>query len=288
MRILVTGASGFVGAHLCLAAAGAHEVWGLHHATALDLPGVTPVKADLRRGNTTARLRALRPDWVVHAACKIKGPDAAAQSAAMMDTVLGVGLPVLYLSSTVVGWVRPTAYGRARAEDERRLMQSGLPYAILRPSAPYGPRLAHHRPRHTESFHTLAQLVERSPVVPLIGDGAYRRQPVHVRDLAAAALALIDRGGHPTPLEAGGPAPLAFREIVAQIAAAAGTRPRLLPLPKALFVRLAALRPDFEPELIAAVDADELADPGPLRALTGTRPRPFSPVDLLRGPRPGG
>lgn len=280
MRILVTGASGFVGAHLCLAAAGAHEVWGLHHATALALPGVTPVRADLRRGNAIARLRGLRPDWIVHAACKIKGPGAAAASRQMMDTVLSVGAPVLYLSSTVAAWERPTAYGEARRTEERLLRESGLPYAILRPSAPYGPRLAHHRPAHTESFHTLAALVRRSPVVPLIGHGRYRRQPVHVRDLARAALDLLARGGHPAPLDAGGPAPLSFREIIAQIGAAFGRRPLLLPVPKAVFVRLAALRPDFEPALIDAVDTDELADPGPLSALLGWSPRPFSPADL--------
>ena len=280
MRIVVTGASGFVGAHLCLAAAGTHELWGLHHATPLALPGVTPVRVDLRRGSTAARLRALRPDWIVHAACKIKGPDAAASSRALMDTVLAVGAPVLYLSSTVAAWARPTAYGRARAEDEARLATSGLPFAILRPSAPYGPRLAHHQPGHRESFHTLAALVARSPVVPLIGDGHYRRQPVHVDDLARASLGVIARGGHPLPLDAGGPVPMSFRSIIEAIAAAMGRRPRLVPVPKSVFVRLARLRPDFEPELIDAVDTDELADPGPLSALLGWAPRPFAPQAL--------
>lgn len=284
MRLLVTGASGFVGAHFCLQASGRHELIGLHHATALQLPGVQGLRLDLRSPRASAALRALKPDWIVHFAFKVKGAGAADDNRRMMSAVLGAGLPVAYASSTVVHWSRPTAYGAARREDEALLAKSGLPYVILRPSAPFGPPLLHQRPAHQESFQTLARLVRWSPVVPLIGDGRYRRQPVHVRDLAEAFLACMAGAHTGAAFDAGGGEALSFREIIAAIGRAAGRSPRLLPVPKALFVALARRQPNFDPELIDAVDADELADPAPLEAATGLRMRPFSAAaaELLR------
>lgn len=290
MRLLVTGGSSFVGAWFALHAAREHHVLALHHATTLRLPGVTPVRVDLRRKRDAQRIAALDVDAVVHVACKIratgaKGEDPAQAALranrAMMDSVLSLGKPVVYASSTVVHWDQDTPYAQGRREDEARLADSGLPWAVLRPSAPYGPKLASHHPRHRESFHTLVDLVRKSPVVPVIGDGKYRRQPVHVGDFADAILALLaplaDGGSLPDrAFDAGGRQALTFDEIIDTIAAAAHTKVRKLHLPKALFVKLAEHSPDFDPHLIAAVDEDELADPTALQDATGIVMRPFS------------
>ncbi len=276
MRLIVTGGSSFVGAWFALRAAREHDVCALHHATPLALPGVTPVRVDLRRARDIRRLAALDADAVVHLAAKVKGPGAPALNRAMMDAVLALELPVVYASSTVVHWSQRTAYGDSRREDEQRLVDSGLPHAIIRPSAPYGPRLLGHQPGHRESFHTLAALVCRSRVVPVIGDGRYHRQPLHVDDLSAAILALLARGPSGQAVDAGGGDALRFDDIVDTIASAAGRRVAKLHLPKALFTRLARLSADFDPELIAAVDADEQVDNRPLEAATGVHPRRFA------------
>jgi len=292
MRILVTGASSFVGAHIARLAARDHTVLALHHSTPLRLNGVTPVRLDLRRRRTVVALDALAPDAVIHVACRIRvagagDPAEAAvlENRAMMDSVLALGRPVIYASSTVVHWHQDTPYARGRLDDEQRLVESRLPYAILRPSAPYGPRLVNHAPQHKESFHTLADLVRRSPLVPVIGDGQYRRQPVHVDDFAGAALALLERG--PLPCggwDAGGADALTFDEIVDTIARAAHRQVRKLHLPKALFISMARFSKDFDASLLAAIDEDELAPPGPLAEVTGFSPRRFADGvhDLLR------
>ncbi len=284
MRLIVTGGSSFVGAWFALRAARVHEVFALHHGTPLALPGVTPLRVDLRRTRDRRRLAGLGADAVVHLAAKVKGPAAPALNRAMMDAVLDLNRPVVYASSTVVHWARRTAYGDSRREDEGRLRESGVPHAIVRPSAPYGPRLLGHTPGHRESFHTLAALTCRSRVVPVIGDGRYRRQPLHVDDLSAAILGLLDRGLVGQALDAGGGDAIAFDAIVDTIARAAGRRVVKLHLPKAVFARAARLSADFDPELIAAVDADEVVDNGPLVAATGVRPRRFADgvADLLR------
>ncbi len=285
MRLLVTGGSSFVGAHFCLRAARQHDVTAIHHTTPLHLNGVTSLKADLRRGRVLARIAALQVDAVVHIACKIKGfarqgeergEAARRDNAGMMDTVLSLGRPVIYASSTVVHWGQDSPYARSRREDEQRLAESGLPYAIVRPSAPYGRRLASHQPRHKESFHTLAELVGKIRLIPVIGDGQYRRQPVHVDDLSDAMLGLLQADLDGRAYEAGGAAPLSFDEIVETIAAAQGRQVRTVHLPKAMFVQLARLSRDFDPSLIQAVDEDEVADPTELGEVTGVRFRSFS------------
>jgi NADH dehydrogenase len=275
MRLVITGGSSFVGAWTCLRAARAHTVFALHHSTPLRLPGVMAVRADLRRARDVRRVAGLGADAVLHLAAKVKGPGAPAVNRSMMDAVLSLGLPVVYLSTTVVHWDQPTPYGRSRQEDEARLRASGLPHAILRPSAPYGPRLIGHRPGHTESFHTLAGFVDRG-IVPIIGDGRYRRQPVHVDDLADAALALLGRGLSGQALDIGGGEALTMLDLVDALARARGRRVLKVRLPKRLFVLAAARSRDFDPTLVDAVDADEVVDNGPLVAATGVRPRPFA------------
>jgi len=285
MRLLVTGGSSFVGAHFCVRAAQHHDVTAMHHMTPLALNGVTPLKADLRHARDRARIAGLQCDAVVHIACKIKGwaPKGGDRAEAarmvnqqMMDTVLALGKPVVYASSTVIHWSQDSPYARSRREDEQRLADSGLPYAIVRPSAPYGRRLANHRPRHKESFHTLAELVRRARWVPVIGDGKYRRQPVHVDDLSDAMLALLDGALDGSAYDAGGSEALTFDEIVDTIAASQGRCVRKVHLPKAMFVQMAKLSADFDPALIAAVDEDEVADPTELGEVTGVDFRPFS------------
>lgn len=274
MRLIVTGGSSFVGAWTCLRAAPAHAVFALHHRTPLQLPGVTPVRVDLRRPRDVRRVAALKADAVVHIAAKVKGPGAPGINRAMMDAVLGLGLPTVYLSTTVVHWERTTPYGASRREDEARLVASGLPHAILRPSAPYGPRLIGHRPGHTESFHTLGDLVRRG-VVPIIGDGRYRRQPVHVDDLADAVLGLLEGGLRGQALDIGGAGALRFVDLVDTLAAVRGRPVLQVHLPKRLFVWAAARSRDFDPALVDAVDADEVVDNAPLIRAIGLEPRRF-------------
>lgn len=294
VRLVVTGGSSFLGAHFCKAAARAHEVHALFHSCPLELNHVTAHRVDLRRPRDARRVRELAPDAIIHLACRIRAPARhglnASESAArinrqMMDAVLSFGAPVVYASSTVVHWSTPTPYGDSRREDEQRLTESGLPFAILRPSAPYGPMLAHHRPRHTESFHTLARLVRHAPMVPVIGSGHQRRQPIHVADFADAVLRLLARDLPGRAFEAGGGSAHSLRELIALMGAAEGRRPRVLPLPKALFVRAASVLPDFDPALMAAADEDELADPTELIDATGWQPRTFEAgvAELMNG-----
>jgi dTDP-4-dehydrorhamnose reductase len=68
-RLLITGASGLLGANLARLAADEHQVVAASLRTRLRLPGVQPILADLTEPGLARRLlRELRPDWVVHCA----------------------------------------------------------------------------------------------------------------------------------------------------------------------------------------------------------------------------
>ena len=275
MRLLVTGGSSFVGAHFCLRARAEHDVVAVHHTTPLALNGTTPFREDLRTTRSHRRLRALGVDAVIHVATKVKGAAAFAVNRSMMDAVLSLGVPVVYASSTVVHWETPTPYGESRREDEQRLMDSGLPWVTLRPSAPYGPRLKHHATKHIESFHTLADWIQHSPLVPVIGDGSYRRQPIHVDDFSDAILALLRQPLPNRGFDAGGAEALSFNEIIECIAGAQRRAGRRIHLPKQLFVMLAGVHGNFDADLIRAVDEDEVADSRQLSEFTGVAFRSF-------------
>ncbi len=285
MRLVVTGGSSFVGAHFCLRAAQHHEVLALHHTTPLRLNSVTPMRVDLRLERDRRRIAALDCDAVVHMACKIKARASKGEHAGevarrvnrqMMDTVLSLNRPVIYASSTVVHWAQDSPYACSRREDEQRLAHSGLPWAVVRPSAPYGRRLVHHQPAHSESFHTLVDLIRSSPVVPVLGDGRYRRQPIHVDDLSDAVLALLAKPLSNQAFDAGGATAHPMNEIIDIIAKAMHRSVRRLHIPKAVFVRGARLSKDFDPDLIGAADEDEVADSTELGEVTGVAFRDFS------------
>lgn len=84
-RILVTGASGFIGSKLtvALAQAGA-EITGVSRSgssTAVAVQGVARIDCDLRdAARTRALVRSVRPHWVFHLAAHPDGPESGAQT----------------------------------------------------------------------------------------------------------------------------------------------------------------------------------------------------------------
>ena len=288
MRILVTGASSFVGAHFALEASQEHEVIATHLSTPLSLPRIRSLRIDLSLPRSQKQLRNLDVDAVVHLATKIKttkgAEDAQKLNTKMLDQILSMEKPILYGSSTVVHWEKETPYVRSRKEDEERIRSAGLPYAIIRPSAPYGPKLSCHTPKHKESFHTLVDMIRFSPLVPMISDGAYLRTPVHVRDFAKAGLSLLEMDLDSGEFDVGGGEVLSMKQIITTIASQLARTPRILPIPKKLFVWLAKRHPNFEASLIDAIDQDEAIDSQDLIFETGVRLRSFSEgvSDLLR------
>jgi NADH dehydrogenase len=117
---------------------------------------------------------------------------------------------------------RPDArsrYHRTKWEAEEAIRASDLEWTIFRPSIIFGPGDAF--------VSTLARMVKRLPVVPVLGDGRYRLQPIPVEQVAEGfARALRAPASVRQTYEVAGPTPYAFVDLLDEIGRALG-RPRV-------------------------------------------------------------
>lgn len=122
--VLVTGAAGLLGAHVCLAAAGrGMRVAGTVHRTPAALPGVELHSVDLARADDVRALLAdVRPAWVVHCAAMTAvdraedHPDEAERgnvhaSGVVARAAADAGAGIVYVSTDAVYPGRDGGYG---------------------------------------------------------------------------------------------------------------------------------------------------------------------------------
>jgi len=118
-------------------------------------------------------------------------------------------------------------YIRARGRGERVVQQTFPEATIVRPGAMFGPGDA--------LFGTLAELARVLPVLPLIGGGYTRLQPVFVEDVAEAiASILADSGTVGRTYELAGPGVYTLRELVSMTLRLMSKRRLLMPVPFAV------------------------------------------------------
>jgi NADH dehydrogenase len=115
---------------------------------------------------------------------------------------------------------RPEArsrYHQTKWAAEQAVRESGLDWTIFRPSVIFGPG---------DGFVSLlAPLVRWFPVVPVVGDGRNRLQPVSVGDVAESFARAVERPATAGAVfEVGGPRPYTFDEALDEIGAALGRR----------------------------------------------------------------
>jgi NADH dehydrogenase len=113
----------------------------------------------------------------------------------------------VYLSGAGAGQGRPRPWYQAKEMAEAAIRESGLEYAILRPSWTYGP--------HDRSMNRFVWFCRYLPVVPVIGDGKTRVDPISVHDVArCAALAATREDCQDKVFELGGPERLSMDDII--------------------------------------------------------------------------
>lgn len=156
-------------------------------------------------------------------------------------------------------------YYAGKARQEEALRASGVPWAIVRPTLVFG--------REDLLVNNIAWLLRTFPVFPLFGTGRYRVQPVSAEDLAA--LAVEAAAGPPgRVLDAVGPETFAFEELVRLLAAAVGSRARLVRVPPALGIAAGRLVGLFLRDVVLTRDelrglmAEKLTSDGPPTAPT--------------------
>lgn len=277
-RVLVLGADGFIGRHLAfgLRAAGWQVTAQARRVERLAEMGFATLKADLTDPATRAPAfwaKALPPGTaLVNAAGLLTGTEA--QFAAVHRDAPRAALQALRGPAVLVsaiGTGADTPFARWRRETEA--VFAG--HTILRP----GLVLADTSYGGSSLLRAFAALPWRLPVV---GTGGQLFNPIHAADLAAVVAECLEVPPGPGPWEIGGP------EVLGQ-ADLAGALRRWMGLPAARVLRLPlplaralgrlgeALRMGpVSATAVAQLEHGVLADPAPLLARIGTRPRGLS------------
>jgi nucleoside-diphosphate-sugar epimerase len=246
MRILVTGASGFVGRSLCaLLFEQGHDVAALVRRAGSQPPRTRALSGDLGDSAQLATLLEYeRPDCVVHLAAEIAsqrsertlrevnvdGTARLLDACATLDDRPERSAPKFVFASTVVtGDARgallsedqplpvQTPYGRSKQEGERLVRESGLPAVVIRPSHVYGPGGWY--------VHELIAQLRRPGRFAVIGSGSNLWDVVHVDDVAAAFALAIERGAPGSLYHVVDDEPITFYEFMALTARELGLGP---------------------------------------------------------------
>jgi len=243
--VLVTGGTGFIGSALVprLIAAG-HTPRLLVRRRRVDpAPSSTVevVEGDVS-DPATVRTALDGADTIVHLAAATSSgrldPAVAFRvnvgaASALVEAMRGTTAPLVVVSTQHVYLPSPGLYGRTKRMADRIFLESGLPVTILRPSLVYGPGTR-------GVFVRLAGLVQRLPVIPVIGSGTWRMRPLFLDDLVDVILAVLARPKLAGRIyDVGGPDDVTYDQFLAAICAALGRRCRTLHLPLPLSFALA-------------------------------------------------
>lgn len=239
--VTVFGGSGFVGRHIV--AALAKQGYRIRAAVRRpDLAGhlqpmggvgqIVAVQANIRFPETVDR--AAEGAFAVVNAVGVLAPVGAQSFAAVHDAGARAiaraarkadAKHLVHISAIGADAASASAYARSKAAGEKASLAEFSSPVILRPSIVFGPE--------DEFFNRFAALARTSPLLPLIGGGKTKFQPVYVGDLAAAVCNIIDgKSGRPGAVyEIGGPQVLSFRDLLDKTLAFTGRSRGYLPMP---------------------------------------------------------
>jgi uncharacterized protein YbjT (DUF2867 family) len=170
--------------------------------------------------------------WVRFAHGQVSHELAVRNSRVLFEAAAAAGVQrIVHVSITNPGLNSPDSYFRGKAEVEQALALVGVPHAVARPAILFG--------GDGVLLNNIAWLLRRVPVFAIGGHGDYRIRPIHVDDLAALCVSLGQRTDTVT-VDAVGPQSPTFRQLVAAIKDATGSRAVIVPVPGALIPALAS------------------------------------------------
>lgn len=159
-----------------------------------------------------------------------------------------------------------TRYHQSKKEADDCLKSLEMEYAILKPSIVYGAR-----GKSTALFKALANL----PFLPIIDDGSQKLQPIHIDDLVATVIKAIETQEKQVELNCVGKAPISYYELLEKFRNWLGKKPTFaikIPESFAIFGRVLD-EPTISKDNLAMLKMGNSADVTPLKEFLGDMPK---------------
>jgi NADH dehydrogenase len=182
---------------------------------------------------------------------------------------------LVLISATGANETSPNGYYRTKGQAEVLVRNSGLRYTILRAPLLLGPE--------TEGAAALVRNASGRKA-KLIGGGRHFQQPLHVDDLARAAIAATQPSvAANRTLDLVGPVSLPERELVERAARLLGHEVRVSSIPRGLLafgltIRRRVTGPGFSVTVLEVITADTRLDPQPAATELGI---PLTGIDEM-------
>src|SRR6202051_3801756 len=233
---------------------------GQIHAVQANLRYPASVEAAMRDSHVAINLVGILAESGAQTFDAVQGVGAGAVAKA----AAAVGARMVHVSAIGADENSLARYARAKAAGEKAVLSAVPSATLMRPSGVFGPE-----DQFTNRFAALARI---SPMLPLIGGGLTRLQPVYVGDVATAVADAVDgktKAG--ATYELGGPEVLTMREIMEVILATIERRRMLVSLPfglakfQAMFLQFAPGPLKLTPDQVALLRSDNVVS-GPARA----------------------
>jgi len=171
--------------------------------------------------------------WVRFRHAKVRFGDAVANTRILLGAARDAGVrKVVHISVSNPAEDSPLDYYAGKARAEKVVRESGLAWAIVRPTLIFGPG--------DILINNIAWLLRRLPVFGIPGKGDYRLQPVAGEDVAEISTWAAEQIDNVT-VDAAGPEVIYYSEMVESIAIAVGKHPRFVHLSPRNAVRAAKL-----------------------------------------------
>jgi uncharacterized protein YbjT (DUF2867 family) len=193
---------------------------GQIHAVQANLRYPASVEAAMRDSHVAINLVGILAEGGAQRFEAVQG----AGAGAVAKAAAAAGARMVHVSAIGADENSPSRYAQSKAAGEKAVLAAAPSATILRPSIVFGPE-----DQFTNRFAALARM---SPMLPLIGGGATKMQPVYVGDVASAVADAVDgktKAG--ATYELGGPEVLTMREIMQIILATIERRRMLISLP---------------------------------------------------------
>src|SRR6202140_5177622 len=229
---------------------------GQIHAVQANLRYPASVEAAMRDSHAAINLVGILAEGGAQTFDAVQGAGAGAVARA----AAAAGARMVHVSAIGADENSASRYARAKAAGEKAVLAAVPSAGILRPSVVFGPE-----DQFTNRFAALARM---SPMLPLIGGGLTKMQPVYVGDVATAVADAVDGKTRPgATYELGGPEVLTMREIIEIILATIERHRMLVSLPfglaklQATLLQFAPGPLKLTPDQVVLLQSDNVVSP---------------------------